>query len=342
MHTERMEYMNLPLKYELLLSDLREISGPIIQFRIDTEFLGKQERRIEDYIDLYDQRISYWFSGLRKNHIHGRNDTMYENVIAKLLEYGLTKENQQFDEAFRYVFEKKYWEKRLWEPIILYPFLIRAGYSATDPVHTFFMTRLQAIEQTISQKGYDFQEKIPPMQVKYREKFILNTDFQEHPLPSIYDIYAYAFYPKTSDAVSNRIEHIIAYTLDDRFQRIPEEAYVYEKSKNRYYAAGSVYHACLREERKLLNIYLFSHFKSIATHEGLMNDIHALLQQKDHEGFFLFDKTLLKEKKDMCFIYSGAHMGLGENRRKKHSRRIESTFWMLKILSNLHQHNIEV
>lgn len=71
-----------------------------------------------------------------------------------------------------------------------------------------------------------------------------------------------------------------------------------------------------------------------------MNKIKALLNTKDNKGFYSFEPSLLKEHKDGYQIYSGAHMRLGEDKKKKGYLTIESTFTMLKILSNLYKKNI--
>jgi len=88
-------------------------------------------------------------------------------------------------------------------------------------------------------------------------------------------------------------------------------------------------------------ILLFSNFAAICTNQTLLKDINSLLNTRLGNNFFLFDKTHLKEQKNKYQIYSGAHMGLAENRNKKETLEIESTFYMLKILSNLHRNGVK-
>ncbi|QVK19787.1 hypothetical protein KHQ82_05490 [Mycoplasmatota bacterium] len=135
--------------------------------------------------------------------------------------------------------------------------------------------------------------------------------------------------------VNERIEKIIKYLLGENFQRIPEKAYIYVKDVKRYYAVGNVYHACMIKKRKLLNIFLLSHFKVSKDNKWFIDQVRDLLSQRQEDGFFEFDSELLKEKKNCYHLYSGGHMGLNENRKNKNWKKIESTYWILKILSNL-------
>lgn len=65
-----------------------------------------------------------------------------------------------------------------------------------------------------------------------------------------------------------------------------------------------------------------------------------MLSNRRDDGFYELNKSLIKEKKDSYYIYSGSHMGLGEKGTHKNWVKIESTFWMLKILLNLDNNDI--
>jgi hypothetical protein len=332
--------MLLPKSYEKTVNELYKIAGPVIRYRIDSELLEKTDCFINDYYNSDEPEIKYWLSVHRKNKIHGKDDVCFENAISKLLDYGFSKEDDRFHDTFKYLLDDLYWTNKDFNQIIIYPFLIRAGYHSEKNIHSYFRHRLEIIENTIDEVGYDFQEMGKAHIKKYENEFRFINEWIEKPLPTIYDVYAYAYYPKNDELINKKIEKIIKYILNDKFQRIPNNAYVYDKKKKRYYAAGSVYHACLKEERKLLNILLFSNFPAIKTYQPLIDEIKGLLQKRTNDGLFLFDKEMVKEQKNKYLIYSGAHMGLAENRKQKDAIKIESSFWMLKILSNLNKNDV--
>lgn len=333
--------MLLPNNYRTILDNLYDISGPIIRYRLDTEILEKN-KCIEDYITVDDCNIKYWMNVHQKDIIHGKDDLCFENAISKLLDYGYNKDNIIFHNTFSYILGNYNWEKDDFLQIVIYPFLVRAGYLCNEKINTFFYKRLDRIKNTIIKYQYDFQDKRKINSKKYQNEFRFLNDWILEPLPTIYDIYAYAYYMKPSGEDKIIIENIIEYVLNDRFQLIPGNAYVYDKLKKRYYAAGSVYHACLRKERELLNVLLFSNFKSIEKYQPLMNKIQQLLKTEDEKGFYVFDKFVLKEQKNSNQVYTGAHMGLGESKKNKEQIKIESTFTMLKIISNLYRNGIEL
>jgi len=334
-------------KYGKLTQELYEVCNPIIKYRIDKEFYEKDNISLNQYISFKDNLLDYWLNIYNRNKIHGRKDCVFENSIAKLLEFGLTKDNQKFDKLYSYLLEDKYWqEDNSFEGIVMktvmYPFLIRAGYFDNKNVSSFFIDRLGIIEKTIENYKYDFEDLNSKTPKKYKEKFIFKINSKSESLPTIYDLYAFTYYPNNNSDITRRIEKIVQYLLDGRFQSIPKKAYIYDATKKRYYAVGNVYHACMIEKRKLLTIYMLSHFKAVGGSDFFMNELKKLISYRDEDGFFEFDKSLIKEKKNSYYMYAGAHMGLGEKRRKKNWRKIESTFWMLKILLNLENNNITI
>jgi hypothetical protein len=72
---------------------------------------------------------------------------------------------------------------------------------------------------------------------------------------------------------------------------------------------------------------------------AFLKELKELLSYQMDDGYLIFDKSLIMETKNTNILYNGSHMGLGEDRRKPEYRRIESTFWMLKILVNLEKND---
>lgn len=336
--------MNILKRYGSLIEELYNLSNPIIKFKIDKELREKNVAMAHDIVT-NNNLISYWLNIYDGIEIHGSKDSAYENSIAKLLEFGLTRESKEFNRCFSVLLEDKYWEEELTFyamliKTVLYPFLIRAGYMESKNVSNFFINRLETIEKTIKKYGYEFKDTDIEKHKKYRNEFVFKIDVATEWLPTIYDLYAFAFYPRENDNISKRLNKIVEYLLNDAFQNIPKKAYIYDITKKRYYAAGNVYHACMKEDRRLLTIYLLSHFKVVGESSLFINELKKLLSYQSKDGFYEFDKSLIKEKKNSNFIYTGCHMGLGEKRTHKNWGKIESTFWMLKILSNLEKNNI--
>ncbi|MBJ2354930.1 hypothetical protein, partial [Sphaerochaeta sp. S2] len=187
----------------------------------------------------------------------------------------------------------------------------------------------------IDKYGYDLERDAENKPAAYKNDYVFKNDIATECLPTIYDLYAFAYYPNKEDEMGCRIERIIEYILDERFLYLPEKGYVYDQSNKRCYASGNVYHACLREDRKLLTLYLLSFFKASKNSDLFMSQIEQLNEYRYEDGFYAFDKALIKEKKNLYQLYTGGHMGLGENRRSKKYLKIESTFWMMAILKNL-------
>jgi hypothetical protein len=60
-------------------------------------------------------------------------------------------------------------------------------------------------------------------------------------------------------------------------------------------------------------------------------DMDMLERYRTGNGTYLFPANLLQEHANSHFLYSGAHMGLAENRRGKQGLALESTFRALRI-----------
>lgn len=76
---------------------------------------------------------------------------------------------------------------------------------------------------------------------------------------------------------------------------------------------------------------LFSRF-GVARESIWFQDALSMLEQSRTErGTYRFPSDHLKEKRNSYHLYGGAHMGLGENRRKRDWIEVESTFRMLNI-----------
>lgn len=332
--------MSLFDEHRYLLDRVYEEGNPVIKYGIERMF-NDCDVSSSDAL-MASGLVADWLNAYDGNYTHGSGDRSFENSIAKLLDFGLDCHVAEFDAIYSKYVNEEHWQADESFPsqlmlTVRYPFLVRAGYHNEPYVKDFFMQRLNVIERTISRHGYDFELADSLKSNKYKDKFVFNIDVREEWLPTIYDLYAYAFHPAMSEALSERISKIVSYILTYEFQRIPGNAYIYDRYKKQYFAAGSVYHACLDEGRELLMLYILSNFKAAHSNTLFVEKLRSFLGMKNEDGYFSFDKNQLREKKNTYYIYNGSHMGMGENRRSKRWQWIESTYWMLRILKNMDQ-----
>ncbi len=85
-------------------------------------------------------------------------------------------------------------------------------------------------------------------------------------------------------------------------------------------------------------MYLLSHFDSIECNCLFSRALKELQSYMKKDGYYEFDKNMLKEQKNKHHMYSGGHMGLGEKRASSKWLEIESTYWMYSIINNLNIH----
>ena len=103
------------------------------------------------------------------------------------------------------------------------------------------------------------------------------------------------------------------------------------KADDRCHAAGHVWLACWEPQRTVLFVELAARFESARRSEWFYTALADLEKHRTDEDTCRFPWEYLREKRNSDYIYQGAHMGLGENRRKRSWTEIESTFRMLNI-----------
>jgi len=123
---------------------------------------------------------------------------------------------------------------------------------------------------------------------------------------------------------------VVAYVSDAAFQSTPG-GYLWDRDRNPCHAAARVCLACLTPERLVLFAELFARFR-VATESRWFRDALSVLERhRTCRDTYIFPADYLKEKRNSYYIYAGAHMGLGENRKKRCWTEVESTFHMLNI-----------
>jgi hypothetical protein len=277
---------------------------------------------------------------LGKGPVHSSKDTAAENAMAKLLEYGLRAGVPSFDEKMLPYCDCGEGGRYHRSALYLVPFLIRGGYWREAAVNEWFMRRLQALHRTAKRREFKVHlddnetEGVPKAWIGkpvYKPEFSRTGDeYPEYPLPTCWDFYAMAHFPKSDRKVRRTLEEIADYVSDPRFQAIPG-GYAWDRSRRRCHAAGRVCLACFNPERRVLFLELASNFEASRKAGWFQEGIGELERFRTPSGTYRFPSEYLKERPNGYYLYAGAHMGLGENRRSKRALEIESTFRMLRI-----------
>ena len=306
-------------------------AGPIIRWRLVENFDCSMSKREADKLRkevMATAEVIRWLANLGGRTIHGSKDTDAENAMAKLIEYGLRADIPEFDAKMLPYAAKGDQAADC--------FLIAAGYGRREDVGTRFRERLSALHNTALRCNYDLylpREDTRHVPKAWREKLIYRPEFGWDnllPLPSCYDLYAMAHWEASSKTEEQKIDDIIRYVSDPLFQSTAG-GYLWDREKNRCYAAGRVCLACLNPERLVLFLELFAKFSMARKTLWFQDALSKLEQWRTVRGTYIFPSDYLKEKRNSYYIYQGAHMGLGENRRCRDWVEIESTFRMLNI-----------
>ena len=216
------------------------------------------------------------------------------------------------------------------------PFMIAAGYHDHPALHEWFSARINVLYETAKQESYDIyvsSDEAQRVPKAWRGKPIYRPQYYADRvvrLPSCYDFYGLAHWPCESGDKQKKVDTIIAYLSDPRYQDT-QGGYLWDTSRNTCYAAGRVFLACLTEARRVLFLELASRFAQCRRQLWFRDALADLEQCRTDNGTYLLPSCYLKERRDGYYIYGGDHMGLGENRRTRNWRETESTFRMLNI-----------
>jgi len=306
-------------------------AGPIIRWRLVTEFAlpvpKKETTRLKTEL-LATEEVRRWLANLGRKAVHGSTDTHAENAMAKLVEYGLRAGISEFDEKMLPYAETG--------GDFADCFLIAAGYATHEAVAARFRKRLSAVHRTAIKASYDFY--LPPEEARlvpkawrgkpiYRPEFGWNANL---PVPSCCDLYAMAHWNHGTKTERRMIEEVIKYASHPSFQTT-SGGYTWNRERHMCHAEGRCCLACLTPDRVILFTELFARFRP-ARESGWFQEILSGLERcRTDRGTYVFPPDYLKEKRNCYYLYAGAHMGLGENRRNRNWLEVESTFRMLNI-----------
>lgn len=331
---KRVDNMTNITNKQIDINALYQQANPVIQQQLINRKLISS---IEPINLETDPSVTYWFSMLNLRGIHGRTDNSFENVMAKLLQFGFDRSNDKIDTVCKELLASDIWTQNHQfdqeiEQIVAAPFLLHAGYHDHETLTTFIAKRITKIRNTIQTYKDEFFDD---MHTYYDQddSYVFPFDSKTGSFPTIYDLYLLAHL----DGYTNEKQEILEFILTTEFQQIPTKAYIYDSIKKRYYAAGNVYHAVHLNSRTILYLYLLSKFEQILSYPYAKTLFSELQQFQQDTGWYQFPKEYLKEQKNSYHMYSGSHMGMNQSRRTKDWQIVESTYWMIQIEHNLNQ-----
>jgi hypothetical protein len=294
-----------------------------------------------------------------------------EGIVAKLIELGMKSGIHVFDsrmQIFRQYVDNVFVHKALSSPggqdvvnnravfiaVLLASYFVHAGYEY-DEIIDFIKERINLLYRIASDKQFNIYLSdtelldYPKRPKSWAAHPVIRPEYDpgccEKPLPLIHDIFCLAYFPKAfiDKDLENKINRIIEYVLDERFQALPQGyGLLWYKSNRTYYACGwRPELPCLNNynseyEKSILVLYmdLMSNFKVARESKWFQNCLNYLEEFKTYNGTYCFPPYLIKDKNNMGYV-CGMSMGLGENRKLEKAYEIESTFRILLIKKRL-------
>jgi hypothetical protein len=365
-----------------LIEWLIAYGNPTIKYRTITELMGNTPN-IDNLVDdlLHVKVVDSLLQRLERygpiqmvdsgtlNSIH--TGAGVEGIVAKLIELGMKSGIHVLDsrmQIFRQYVDNVFVHKALSSPggqdvvnnravfiaVLLASYFVHAGYEY-DEIISFVKERLDLLYRVASNKLFDIHLSdtellaYPKRAKSWSLHPVIKPEYDpgccEKPLPLIHDIFCLAYFPKAfiDKDLENKINRIIEYVLDERFQALPQGyGLLWYKSNRTYYACGwRPELPCLNNynseyEKSILVLYmdLMSNFKVARESKWFQNCLNYLEEFKTYNGTYCFPPYLIKDKNNMGYV-CGMSMGLGENRKSQKAYEIESTFRMLLIKKRL-------
>ena len=307
-------------------------------------------------------QVQYWLERLahfmEKPAIHNAADECFENIMHKLLSLGVREgDHPLLSECshglIQYMKEHE-GDLRFYDtinPAILCGWLTHMGHGE-DIVCRLILQRIEAVYGFVKEGSYEIYvdtKGYPPIPAARAGHPLVNPTLYEGnvwKLPTVHDMFLYACLPQPLQGgliLPGKIDTIIGYILDRRYQRLHTGYGLMHVKPNKYYGMGWSVHLSGYEESGSLPLRegtvwameLMSHFPRARKSEWFLRML-AHLEQFGENGVYEFPPEYISEAKNKYFV-GGGHMGLGEDRKKKLSRKLESTAWMMRILSHCEQ-----
>jgi len=231
--------------------------------------------------------------------------------------------------------------------MIVGSFLVLAGYHEDNALRDYLAHRVNILWSFTRERNYDIyadRTDYPDIPEGFGEKPLVKPELYsggEERFPTIYDIHALAHYPDKlkGGATQKKLDTVIDYVLDPKYQELPDGYGLMRAGKRRYYAIGWSVHlysykgfdvSGFRADCFVQRLLLLAHFPTARKHRWFQESLEHLEGFRTERGVFSFPRPYLRERRSGYWV-TGAYMGLEEDRRRRLAIELESTFWMLKL-----------
>lgn len=288
------------------------------------------------------------------NLVHSSQPEALENVLGKLAEYGLRQEMPGVEERLQPLLKIFHWKpawrsdvvfQNVWETLVKSVCawgLLRLGCTPDTSLSDFILEHLERCFWIARDQVYDLYasgNELDGLPKAWAGKPVMKQEVMAHYwLPYIHDLYLFAHLPPDFLDASGeqKLEALLAYILDPRFQALPNGyGYAWIKERRTCYGwgwsphlpgfAGLDWEAPETPATLVLRLELMAHFPAACRSAWFQSARQHLEQFRTPSGTLLFPANCLREKSSGYYV-EGAFMGLEGRRRHSTNLEIESTF----------------
>jgi hypothetical protein len=225
------------------------------------------------------------------------------------------------------------------------------GYADESSVKYIAEKRISILHNFVKHKRYDIYVEpsgYKGIKKEWRE-YIINPELYADgniALPDMHDLILFAgIYGELDKVKKEKVDSIVAWILDAQYRMfsprygyfyVPGGAYNVKAIISKIHLADFNNMTINNEDlgSLIFTCFILSHFKSAKKSEWFKMAMAYLENYKTSEGRFIFPKYMIIEKPD-CYVISGGHMNIGENKKSKKYNEIISTYWMERIIENM-------
>lgn len=296
--------------------------------------------------------VSYWKNNIptevNNATILGSSDSCFENSFGKLISFGLPFEGiLSPDNLRKYVSFLKTKEcSNIYDSLcrfVVAGYLFATNY-LDDIVYEIVTSRINTLYNftTTSTTKYDIYSSTTSFKIpsQYKAKKLVNPilyETNELALPLVYDIFIfYHVYDKLPEDLKKKIDCIVEYISDYRYQSFDYGYGLIKSQQNKYHFMGWSLHLPLYNEALSTGYFknglihrmvLLSKFKNANLDTWINRVLNKLKDFQYDEYLYSFSNEYLPEMKNSYFM-NGRHTSLNENRRKRIGKTIESTYYI--------------
>jgi hypothetical protein len=291
--------------------------------------------------------------------VHGSKPGAIENVLGRLNELGLRAGIPELDQRMQPLARIFHLQedshpgaqyRTAWERLVKSIFawgMLRAGYQPDTAMQDFLNAHIENVHKIARDQVFEIYasaEELKGLPRAWAGKAIIRQEvIANYHLPLIHDLYILANLPDwlLTESLSQKIDEIVRYTLDLRFQSFqPGYGYAWIKERRACYSWGWSPHLAgykqldwqAETEAGMLvqHMELMAHFPAAQESRWFQSGLRHLEWYRTGKSSYSFPVHYLRDQPTGYYV-NGACMSLGENRRLRRGLEIESTFRMARI-----------